>query len=91
MGVIAERSKKAPEGLAGTQWAVVFGGFEPAPEDGEGLGFDFQERETTAEVRLDVNDFCLGVEKIFAGENFHEHESVLREGIHHVEITAVKA
>jgi hypothetical protein len=92
VGVIAKRSKTAAaEGLAGTQLAVVLGGFEPAAEDGEGLRLDFQERETTTEVRLDVNDFCLGVEEIFAGENFHEHESAFRERIHHVEVAAVKA
>src|SRR5260370_42709617 len=77
--------------LAGTFLAVVFGGVEPTPEDGEGLGFDFEERETAAEVGLDVNDFGFGVEEILAGENFYEHESVLREGIHHVEVAAVKA
>jgi len=71
--------------------AVVFGGFEPAAEDGEGLWLDFEETETTTEILLDVNDFGLGVEEIFAGENFHEHEGAFRERIHHVEVAAVKA
>jgi len=85
------RGSETRASLAGTLLAVVFGGFEPAPEDGEGLGFDFEEGETAAEVRLDVDDFCFGVEEILAGENFYEHESVLRERIHHVEVAAVKA
>ena len=77
--------------LAGTLLAVFLGGIEPTPEDGEGLGFDFDEGEAGAEIRLDVDDLCFGVEEIFAGENFDEHESALRERIHHVEIAAVQA
>ncbi len=77
--------------LAGTLLTILLGGVEPAPEDGKGLGSDFEEGETAAEVWLDVDDFCLSVEEILAGENFYEHESVLQEGIHHVEVAAVKA
>ena len=77
--------------LAGTLLAVFLGGIEPTPKDGEGLRFDFDEGETGAEVRLDVDDFCFGVEEIFAGENLDEHESALRERIHHVEIATVQA
>ena len=90
-GIGAGASSGTRATLAGTLLAVVFGGFEPAPEDGEGLGFDFLEGETAAEVRLGVNDSCFGVEEILARENFYEHESILRKGIHHVEVAAVKA
>jgi len=77
--------------LAGALLAVFLGGVEPAPEDGEGLGLDFEEAEAAAEIRLDVDDFGFGVEEILAGENLYEYESVLRKGIHHVEVAAVKA
>lgn len=82
---------RAIRSLAGTLVAVFFEGVKPTLENGEGLGFDFEEGDAAAQVRLDVNDFCLGVEEIFAGENFYEHNSVLRERIHHVEVAAVKA
>ena len=85
------RVVKRRASLAGTLLTILLGGVEPAPEDGEGLGFDFEEGETAAEVRLDVNDFGFSVEEILAGENFYEHESVLRKRIHHVEVAAVKA
>ena len=89
---VSQRVDSASDtGLAGTLVAVFFEGVKPTLENGEGVGFDFEEGDAAAQVRLDVNDFCLGVEEIFAGENFHEHESVLRERIHHVEVAAVKA
>ena len=77
--------------LAGTLLAVFLGIVEPTSEDGEGLGFDFQKRDAAAEIGLDVNDFCFGVEEIFAGENLNEHVRILSEWIHHVQVAAVEA
>lgn len=77
--------------LAGTFLAVFLRVFQPAAQDAERLLFDFGEREAAAEIGLDIDDFGFGVEEVFAGENFDEHQGVLREGIHHIEIAAMQA
>ena len=64
---------------------------KPAADDRERLGFDFEKGEAAAEIGLDVNDFGFGMEKFFAGEDFDEYLSVLRERIHHVQVAAMEA
>jgi hypothetical protein len=81
----------ASKNLAGAFLAVLSGVFEPAPEDTEGLRFDFEKGKAAAEIGLDVDDLGFGVEELFAGKNLYEDQSVLREGIHHIEIATVEA
>jgi|SRR5579859_3021002 len=83
--------RRARRDSAGALLGVFLCGVEPATEDGEGLGFDVNERKTGTEIGLDVDDAGFGVEVFFTGENFYEDQGVLREGIHHVEIAAVQA
>jgi len=77
--------------LTGTLLTILLSGVEPMLQNVERLGFNFEERETGAEIGLHVDDSCLGLEQVFAGENFHEHESVLGKRIHHVEVATVEA
>jgi len=53
--------------------------------------FRLREGDATAKIWLYVDDFCFGVEEILAGENLDEHQSVLWERIHHVQVASVKA
>ena len=71
--------------------AVFFCAVKPMTQNGERLGFDLEESNARAEIGLHIDDFCFGLEEIFAGENFDEHQRVLREWIHHVEVAAVEA
>ena len=52
---------------------------------------DFQKRDPCAEIRLNVNDFSLGLEEIVARENLDENQRVLGKGVHHVQVASVQA
>ena len=77
--------------LTGALLAVFFCAVKPVTQNGERLGFDLEESNARAEIGLHIDDFCFGLEEIFTGKNFDEHERVLREWIHHVEVAAVEA
>src|SRR5260370_3568788 len=56
------RVVKRRAGLAGTLFTILLGGVEPAPEDGEGVGFDFGEGGSRGEGLLGVNGFSFYVD-----------------------------
>ena len=70
---------------------LSLGLFQPALQNGDGLRVNFEEGDSGAEIRLDVNDFGFGLKEIVAGEDFDQDEGTLGKGIHHVQVAAVKA
>src|SRR5208337_3614733 len=67
------------------------GDFEPVLQDGQVLGLHIEEDNACAHIGLGVDDSAFRLENHFVGPNLQEHERVLWEGIHHVQVTPVQA
>ena len=70
---------------------VLFGLGEPTLKDGFAFRVNLKEADTSAEIRLDINNFRFGLKNSVTGRDFYENESLRRKRIHHVEVAAVKA